>query len=244
MLLEPHGPQPPPRAPAAPSLTGGVAGRAATALAVFVLALVAWGSSAPPAAACSCGGPAGDQEAFARAVAVFTGTVTKHEELPGPTPWTWPTLGGSNSSELDQRVVWTFAVDRVFKGEVAETQTVASVGSGSTCGLHIPRKEGPFLVFTSDPWGPDPPRDGPNLFANLCGGTRSIGDGPVPAGFGDGAAPEPGSVAGATTAASSWPVWAIAASAVVAALAVAVLARRFIAARRRAPTRSSMRHRP
>lgn len=75
---------------------------------------------------------------------------------------------------------WTFEVSEVYKGEAARTQEVVSEVSGASCGLEIPHR-GEFLVFAELEHPMDSPTgqyvgDG-QLYAGLCGGTRSTGDG-------------------------------------------------------------------
>ena len=71
-------------------------------------------------------------------------------------------------------VTYSFAVSRVYKGDVATNQPIDSVVSGASCGLELDGT-GPFLVFASAD------EDGRRaLKANLCGGTRPLGSGPDP----------------------------------------------------------------
>lgn len=117
------------------------------------------------ASACSCVG-ATDAESAERADAIFAGTVTSTTTPKHPASSTGP-------------VTYTFAVSRVYKGEVATSQPVGSVISGASCGLEL-NGSGPFLVFASATRDGDPP-----LEANLCGGTRPLASGPAAA-FGAG----------------------------------------------------------
>lgn len=110
------------------------------------------------ASACSCVG-ATDAESADRADAIFTGTLTGTAT---------PKRSGSSTDP----VTYTFAVSRVYKGEVATSQPVGSVISGASCGLELDGT-GPFLVFASATEDGNPP-----LTANLCGGTRPLGSGP------------------------------------------------------------------
>lgn len=110
------------------------------------------------ASACSCVG-ATDAESADRADAIFAGTLTGR---------TTPKQSGSSMDP----VTYTFAVSRVYKGEVTTSQPVGSVVSGASCGLELDGT-GPFLVFANVGQDADPP-----LEANLCGGTRPLGSGP------------------------------------------------------------------
>jgi len=134
---------------------------AALLLVGVLLALSAWWASPAPAYACSCAS-ASDAQHTADAAAIFTGTVVADQvDEPGRV-----------------RTV-TFAVDRVFKGQVTATQVVTSAASGASCGVEL-TGPGPFVVFArAEPTG---------LTADLCGGTRS---GSAPAGLGTGQAPLP-----------------------------------------------------
>jgi hypothetical protein len=134
---------------------------AALLLAAVLLALSTLWASPAPAYACSCR-PASDDQFAAQAAAIFTGTLVENRV-----------------DEPAQRRTLTFAVDRVFKGQVTATQVVTSHASGASCGVEI-TGPGPFLVFAqAEPTG---------LTADLCGGTRS---GPAPASLGVGQQPQP-----------------------------------------------------
>jgi hypothetical protein len=137
---------------------------------LLVITLVT-GWDAPPAAACSCASVS-DEDALRSADAVFTGEV-----LSAPSP---STFGAWSSTDPG---VWTFAVDLVYKGTVAPQQDVVSAISGASCGLELPA-EGPVLVFArTDPWPSEQSVDGATLYADLCGGSRSLHERPVPATF-------------------------------------------------------------
>jgi hypothetical protein len=113
------------------------------------------------ASACSCVG-ADDVESAGRADAIFAGTLTD-------------TVTPNQSGSSMDPVTYSFAVSRVYKGDVATSQPVGSVISGASCGLELDGT-GPFLVFASAN------EEGqPALKANLCGGTRPLGSGPDPA---------------------------------------------------------------
>ncbi len=134
---------------------------AALLLAAVLLVLSALWASPAPAYACSCA-PASDARYAADAAAIFTGRLVEDQV-----------------DQSAQTRTLTFAVDRVYKGQVTATQVVTSHASGASCGVEI-TGPGPFLVFAqAEPTG---------LTADLCGGTR---DGSAPAGLGAGQAPLP-----------------------------------------------------
>lgn len=136
-------------------------------------------AAAMPASACSCF-PAAERDDFGRASAIFVGDITAY------TPPV-PLLGTSNVA-----AVWTFRVAEVYKGEVAAIQDVASPVSGASCGWELP-PGGRFLVYaSSDSGSVASPVPGVVLYAHLCGGTRAISEGPVPAAFGAPTVPLPG----------------------------------------------------
>jgi hypothetical protein len=128
--------------------------------AVVFAGLLAVAVDVRPAGACSCA-VGTDQQAFDRADAVFTATLTKMED---------PDSGRSTAPR-----VYTFAVDDVLKGEVAPQQTVRSEQSGASCGLEI-AGAGPFIVFAvaSVHGSSDIELGAGELYAGLCGGTRAI----------------------------------------------------------------------
>lgn len=134
----------------------------------LVLPLAVVATEARPVGACSCVGVS-DAEAFAQADTVFVGEVVGYEPPPAP--------------RSDEPARWTFKARQVYKGKVSRTQEVVSEYFGASCGLEI-AKTGEFLVFgytESIGLGPVP---GPGqLQANLCGGTRSMSDGPLKPGL-------------------------------------------------------------
>ena len=134
-------------------------------LAALLLTLAGLSVAPAPAYACSCAYDEHDPELVRRAEVIFTGTVVGNR-----------TFG--------QTRTLTFAVERVYKGEVAATQDVKTHVLGATCGLEL-AGSGPFLIQG----GSDPDRPGA-LSANLCGGSRAE---PAPAGLGGGYPPRPGS---------------------------------------------------
>jgi hypothetical protein len=179
--------------------------------AVLVLSAVLHVASASPAGACSCVGFT-DDEAFARADAVFVGDVSDYSAPDSPTGSTDPAL-------------WTFSVTDVYKGDIAARQVVASAVSGASCGLEIPH-EGRVLVFARrEPQVLEPRVDGVSLYAGLCDGTRQLIDRPVPAAFGTARAPSApavsGTDAGPDRTSRGSPPWALGVLAVALVLLVA-----------------------
>jgi hypothetical protein len=152
--------------------------------------------AASPASACSCAIGAASQRAEADALladadAVFTGRLVGRQD-----PISF--LGASGSGDL---ATLTFAVSRVYKGDVAPRQQVRTAQSGASCGLEL-SGEGPFLLFAQ--------RDaasGGILLASLCGGATPQVDlatwpGAPPDAAVDGSpGPQPPSVAGVAAAA-------------------------------------------
>ncbi|MFF5992638.1 hypothetical protein [Prauserella flavalba] len=136
-------------------------------LAVLALVPVAVVLSAPAAHACSCA-ESTDAARFARADAVFTGTVTGREQ------------GTPENVHVDTA---TFAVTRVYKGQARATQQVETPGSANSCGLSL---SGATLVFAQR--NPEP--EG-RLSTAPCDGTRPAGlANNLP--FGEGRTPLPG----------------------------------------------------
>jgi hypothetical protein len=171
--------------------------------AILVAVLIA---AAGPAAACSCAGPRSDRAALDAADVAFVGDLV---ELPPPP--------GDTYSSADP-VRYVFAVDRVFKGEPRERQSVVTARFGASCGLEL-AGSGPFLVFADTT--PNLGLDGEDgeLYANLCGGSRPIEASPVPEVFGPGDLPVAGASAVGSPDDDSIPVVPIA---VGAALVLAV----------------------
>ena len=97
-----------------------------------------------------------DAEYVAQADAIFTGRIIENETSPS------------------ERII-TFAVERIYKGDVSARQVVRTERAG--CGLRV---NGPdtYVVFAAV--DPDPQR---GLTANQCGGTRT---GPAPIELGEG----------------------------------------------------------
>ncbi|WP_088287650.1 hypothetical protein [Kineosporia sp. A_224] len=182
-----------------------------------------------PASACSCavGPPATQAEAdalLAGADAVFVGSLVARGD-------TAPGAGGEISSGDPASL--TFAVTRVFKGDVAAVQAVGTARSSSSCGLEV--AEGtPYLLFAE--------RTGGALRTSLCSGSTpdlayatwagSPPEGAVAAGGAPAASPTV--AAGADPVASDRP-WLLAATAAAAAVALAVTGGLAVARRRRRP---------
>lgn len=119
---------------------------------------------AVPAGACRCA-RFSDADAFARADAVFVGSVIGYESPARPI-----------SSSADP-AVWTFAVRQVYKGEVRRNQQIVSELMSVSCGLDIP-KSGEFLVFASTRTsGSSTTPAAGQYYAGMCGGTRALSEG-------------------------------------------------------------------
>ena len=123
------------------------------------------------ALACSCAGGT-IEESAAMADAVFTGTVVNQEpvrlEPVGALAATAPMPAGMG------QIVYTFSVDGVAKGEIAEQAQVLSGGDGASCGMSFGMKER-WLVFAT--W------DGAIHSTGLCSGNMPLGsdeDPPLP----------------------------------------------------------------
>lgn len=160
--------------------------------------------TAVPALACSCVGFT-EEEAFARAEAVFTGTVVDYEPPPMRPV----------SSSADP-ATWVFYVHDVHKGAVAEPrQAVTSAVSGASCGLEISEEQGTYKVF-ADGAGAAPG----TLGATLCGGTYEVAAQEVPEEDGAVDRQPPGQEAGGAAAGGGvGPIAAAAGGSLVAALA-------------------------
>ncbi|MGQ0632008.1 MAG: hypothetical protein ACT4P1_13300 [Sporichthyaceae bacterium] len=154
--------------------------RALLLLALVFAAIPLLGVSA--AQACDCAQPT-DAAALDRASHVFTADLddTVYPEKPPEA-----------SSSLDP-AIYTFSVDRVFKGDVVEDQRVRSVRDGASCGLEL-RGDGPFLVFASTREPPPPgvrsEEEAALPYAGLCNGTRANKAGEMLT-IGSGASPAP-----------------------------------------------------
>lgn len=161
-------------------IVAGAAVMVAAALSVLTV-------GAGPASACSCVGVTLD-EAYAAADVVFTGEVTARSGTVTLTP-----------SSAD-RVDVMFGVDRVYKGEAAANQQVATARDGASCGLELDDATA-VVVFArygeavGDGW-PRPDE----LGASLCGGSQVLPANGLPASFGPGTEP----AAATTTTSTAW----------------------------------------
>jgi hypothetical protein len=135
---------------------------------VVAAGLSVW--TAPPAGACSCVARS-DGEALATADAVFIGKVTGYDD-----PRTGPVFSSADM------VTWTFAVDEVFKGNVAAEQAVLSAAEDASCGLAV-SAGGYYMVFAEHADAAAPAAADRPLAAGLCGGTREAAPGEQPPGF-------------------------------------------------------------
>lgn len=134
--------------------------RLLAALALAVGSLVVAGATGTPAYACSCV-PFDVAQSVERAEAVFTGTVRER----------------SQAGELEP-VVYTVAVDQVYKGRVAAETTVATAAHEAACGLpRLPEGE-QLLFFGSGTTLLDRGQGAvsSDLAVNLCGGTGPADD--------------------------------------------------------------------
>jgi hypothetical protein len=132
------------------------------------------------ACACSCVEQT-DAEAFEGADAVFTGTLTRSDE------------GGFLSGSSTDPTTLEFAVDQVYKGDVAEVQGILTSASEASCGWEPPVGE-EYVVFAY--------LEGGKLNAGFCGGSRAL-DERAPAIDAEAAAPVAGEADLAET--EVWP---------------------------------------
>lgn len=110
-------------------------------------ALVVVGASS--ALACSCIPARPDPKAITDAAAVFSGTMVEADVAePGFSPGTW-----------------TFEVDAVYKGDIAETQAVTSHTQSAACGLEFEEQKR-YVVFAYEEAG--------DLQTNSCTNTRPL----------------------------------------------------------------------
>ena len=111
------------------------------------------------ALACSCIPPRPDDKAIKDAAAVFTGTVIDIED----------------DVEIGfDPVTWTFAVDTVYKGDVAETQEIETHTQSAACGL-VFKEEKRYAVFAHE--GGAGGGSGDGLATNSCENTRPLAEG-------------------------------------------------------------------
>lgn len=190
--------------------------------------------TAQPAGACSCA-TTSDAEAIGHADAAFAGSLVDVVTNTGE---------GLRSSSDPERFV--FDVESVFKGEVAERQTVVTPEGGESCGLEI-AGPGPYLVFAFDDSDLTFGAEAGELYSHLCSGTRALASGEVPVDFratapettGNAPAPpDPGTESGIAAAddggSELWIPVAVAAAALV--LVLAAVSRHRAGARRGPPT--------
>lgn len=136
----------------------------------FLLAPAFVIAAAQPALACSCIRLAEDKR-LEMSDAVFTGNVTDIR------------------ARHDRNAVWTFAVDRVYKGTVAKRQEIRTRVNSPACGMGTSRPSGRMLVFASRAaFGGQPTSK--QLSSSRCSGNRVVGaTQPVPEEFGPGHSP-------------------------------------------------------
>jgi hypothetical protein len=127
------------------------------------------------ARSCSCAQPDLDS-ALTQADATFVGTLV---EIRRPTVML--------SSMDESRFV--FDVETVYKGDVHERQSIVTVSDGASCGLELTLGTRAIVFARTDEYDITP--DAGEYGANLCNGTAAFAG--VPASFGAGTAPLPGS---------------------------------------------------
>jgi putative component of toxin-antitoxin plasmid stabilization module len=108
----------------------------------------------PRVLACSCVDFSSDLK-FRYADAVFTGKVIASKDLKA---------GAKIRSGIDP-IAWTFAVERVFKGNVAKQQQVNSAAMDMSCG---------FQFKVGDRYQVYARREGHTLSTHLCSGTKPL----------------------------------------------------------------------
>lgn len=167
--------------------------------------------------ACSCAQLELD-DALAMSDAAFVGTLVEIRR---------PELMLSSGDESR----FVFDVETVYKGEVRERQSIVTASDGASCGLELTAGTRAIVFGTIDEYGITP--DDGEYGANLCNGTTAFAG--VPASFGAGSAPLPGS--STIGADDGWPSRLVRAAWYVGAVALAggVL----LVVRRRTPTRRS-----
>jgi hypothetical protein len=111
---------------------------------------------------------------------VFTGELVE--------VWRRP-LGPFSSSDPARFV---FEVEAVYKGQARARQSVVTPAGGAGCGLDL-NGRGPFLVFAGSEPVLDLEAEDGELYSTSCSGTRGLDVAPVPAAFGEGRPPAPGS---------------------------------------------------
>lgn len=150
---------------------------AARALGVLLMVLMGMTFTTGTAQACSCAGGSKAQQ-FKGADAVFTGEIVDRSGE------RWIDYG--NASGPGQ-FTYTVDVERVFKGEVSETQKFVSGTQSSACGAVFP-KDGPILVFGLAGKGVATGKIASDQYSTgLCSGSYVPTS--APTGFGEGAPP-------------------------------------------------------
>lgn len=119
--------------------------RAVAALLLAASGLVLF--TAPPAQACSCAGEP-LRVGIRASAAIFTGTVEDDRR------------GSWGTDRSAPARVLTFAVDRVWKGEVTRSTEVGTGNGGGDCGLSVEEGEEALVFATLDESG--------GLTANIC----------------------------------------------------------------------------
>ena len=147
---------------------------------VLMMLLVGMIFSTWTAQACSCAAGSSQQH-FKWADAVFAGEIVDRSGQ------RW--VDDGNASGPGQ-FTYTVEVDRVFKGEVAETQQFVSGTDGASCGVVFP-KDGPILVFGQIVKGHGAGQgEAPQYWTGLCSGSQTTAT--PPTSWGDGAPPPTG----------------------------------------------------
>ena len=144
------------------------------ALGAVTVGVVALGNG-QSAAACECAVIPDDQR-IANADAIFTGRL----------------IDVITPSEMADPARFVFAVDEVFKGDVFAQQSIVTASSGASCGLEI-SGPGPFVVFArAESDGITAGAVKGEFYSGLCSGTGPLASGVLPANFGLGSPPRPG----------------------------------------------------
>lgn len=119
--------------------------------ATLILGAAAVATSDVPAQACSCV-QISDQESLESADVVFEGVATSRSE--------------SSGGEHTGSYVWTFDVDRLFKGQVTDPQDVSAGASGSSCGVSFELQTA-YRVYASR-------SESSSLTTHLCSATTKL----------------------------------------------------------------------
>lgn len=144
---------------------------------VLVVLLVGTFVTTGTAQACSCAAGSKAQH-FKGADAVFYGKIVERSGQ------RWIDYGNASGPGS---FTYTVEVDRVFKGEVAETQKFVAGTQGSACGVVFP-KDGSILVYGQAGKGVPTGKVAPAQYSTgLCSGSYLLAA--PPTSFGEGAAP-------------------------------------------------------